>query len=249
MNWLRELDRMAKSIPESHPISNLTFGVARYPWMQSRTWVAGLSGEVAFYERFLAAERRMKRVLKGLSPPQRTQLASLIIDCNADLDDRLHVRATNGGREGQGYDRQLRKKSLSVRRHLEELRAYASTLGSHLGSDVESAAGRCLLILDRCKSLASEVVAIPPYFKLPSMSRRAELNMVKLYWFFRHECRLPGEEAEVRVALIRNHLWDYWVSGVKFQVAKNGATKSGCPAVRRAVGHFRNAKAQSRTEL
>jgi len=82
----------------------------------------------------------------------------------------------------------------------------------------------------RCRELGDDPRRNPIRFTDPT-SR----CMVSLYWFFRHECSLSGDEAEVRVAKIRNTQWLDWVSTVGYIAEYDGVQNRGCEAVHAAV--------------
>jgi hypothetical protein len=64
--------------------------------------------------------------------------------------------------------------------------------------------------------------------------------MVMLYWFFRHECKLPAGESEVRTAMIRKSFWaKFGIEKVVFRPKYSADESLGCEAVRKAVERFR----------
>jgi hypothetical protein len=84
------------------------------------------------------------------------------------------------------------------------LRDYARGLDRLLAGDDEETARRCLEILavngDYDHASILESLRGPhPVPEDPTVR-----GMVDLYWFFRQCCGLTGDEAEVRVALLRN---------------------------------------------
>jgi hypothetical protein len=65
-------------------------------------------------------------------------------------------------------------------------------------------------------------------------------GMVQLYWFFRHECNLNGDESEVRVARLRNAFWiENGASAVTYRAKYIAGQSQGCEAVHVAVRRFR----------
>lgn len=261
-NWLDWFDGEAKKLPPATSwLGYSYFMFARYPRLRpvvlkapNRSQLNLHAGHRAFREslsewlRQIQASREARDVLTGLSPCQRNQLAALVADSvegfhgvgeyqarlkvHKDLC-ALAVRAPRCQR--------LRHKKLSeARSALERLIEYERSVAHDLGKDLLVPAENSL------KCLPEQVPKIPDFHRLlndPALHttpiKTANKYMVRLYWFFRHGCKLSGDDSEVRVALIRNAFWrPHGVPWVDYR--KNYATgeSRGCDAVHIAVRRY-----------
>ena len=220
------------------------------------------SGERTAAQLFMEWESRIAEnaeaavCLSGLSAEQRRQLAALLLDTIDELKGcdsaaealqwARHVHEETPTRR-RVLDRRLKK----ARRAVEELENYAQDLRKRnsldasrhlarrtLGHTYRVAAGRALKALD-VKSLAdaqehTELAGERLTFEDPEV-----FGMVRLYWFFRHECRLSGHESEVRTARLRNAFWaEHGIRKVKFRPKYITGQSQGCEAVHVAVRRF-----------
>ena len=136
---------------------------------------------------------------------------------------------------------------------LGDLMSYAKRSNATLAPRYFGLAKKCLAQFERAadsdwltrvKSLAQDRSSTE-YIKFLALTP-LESEMVKLYWFFRHECGLQTGECEVRAALIRNCFWTkHGVRAVKIRQRYQDGETRGCDAVRRAVERFRPEKGTS----
>jgi hypothetical protein len=184
-----------------------------------------------------------------LDPEQNRQLAALSRDILFSLevynDHRRDAgRAYKLAGEGERRTRMLSRKVAKLREQLGDLQDYAKELDPLLGTEHVRAADRSLKDLE---NLNEDVSAGERYrllkSKYPTLEDPAQLGMVQLYWLFRHECGLTGDEAEVRVALLRNGLWTEHgvecVQSLREAYSAETAESMGCDAVHVAVTRYR----------
>ena len=149
------------------------------------------------------------------------------------------------------------RKLLKAQKAVKDLMSYAKDSGVGNSADQPSHAARQTLGYPYRRTSARALRAlvvpsiVPPvvsdvevYESLPSEYPRPAstevFGMVKLYWLFRHECGLTGDESEVRVARLRNAFWiEYGVRPVKFRAIYRAGESIGCNAVHAAVRRFR----------
>jgi hypothetical protein len=109
-----------------------------------------------------------------------------------------------------------------------------------LGQPYIIAASNALQDLD-IKHLPDALKHIEIATESMSVGRKAVevFGMVRLYWFFRHECQLSGDESEVRTARLRNAFWiEHGVSTVPYRANYIPGESKGCDAVHIAVARF-----------
>jgi hypothetical protein len=185
-------------------------------------------------------------VLQGLTKEQQIQLAALMVDVASDLEKyrnrkQAQVWFRSLGREGPRRQRMLLRKVAKVRQALDDLHKYAESLDPSVGSEYQQAADAALAQL----SVLGGARPFEPLLDLSAELRGiagdpTSFSMVQLYWFFRHECGLSGDESEVRVAVLRNELWhEYGVDRVAYRPRYEDAESRGCQAVHEAVRRFR----------
>ena len=193
------------------------------------------------------------RAFKDLDPRQQYQLAALVVDTIAYLEERReYQRSDKWGqklrKELPRQSRMLKRKEKKVTQALQDLHDYTANIEGILGGERKRAASASQKIFSEIRPMFTQEHIPPPIKivessgplpKLPSSPIAA--GMIQLYWFFRHGCSLPGDEAEVRVAMIRNRLWtEYGVASVGVRYKYDGAGESkGCGAVQEAVRRFR----------
>lgn len=218
------------------------FMFARYPHLRPAGDDKAYQHTLKAWESRLASHPEAKRALEQLDRALTEQLTALIVDVVSDLE--VYKRKTSRPpktfkTEMQRRNRMLKCKRERARRMLEDLFVYAASLDPLQAGDNAEAAKRCLKILDHVRDYdyASilEAPAVHPVSKDPTV--RA---MIDLYWFFRSGCQLPGDEAEVRVALLRNAFWtEIGISRIEYLSKYRTGESKGCSAVHEAVRRFR----------
>lgn len=171
---------------------------------------------LAEWESKIANQEEAAACLQGLNCEQRQQLSALLIEIVDAFEDckqegagsrlRRHL-AGEAKRRTRVLDRKLEK----ARKAVQELEDYASDSGTGRSLDQSSHAARQMLgqkyRLAAQRALREmKVQNAPEEIEFHESLRneyatpdRAEgFGMVQLYWFFRHECRLTGDESEVR---------------------------------------------------
>jgi len=194
--------------------------------------------------------------LNGLSAKQRGQLAALLIETVEEFEYYKSLKgksqwANEVQREARRRTRILDRKLQKARKAVGELRSYAEDSRVGKSPDQPDHAARVTLgyqyRIAAANALQSLVVP-PPRIEVyeslrgeyPTPDRAETFGMVRLYWFFRHECGLTGHDSEVRVARLRNAFWtDYGASPVTCRPTYKTGESSGCEAVRLAVRRFR----------
>jgi len=212
----------------------------------------------AEWETRIAQETVAAPCLEGLSAEQRRQLAALLLDTMVALEMRPALARSSQFKrqirmEATTRLRVLSRKLQKARQSIEELMTYAQDSGKGntldasrhsarlvLGQPYRFAAGKALRALD-IKGLpdAREHVELASESLAPEDEDAEVFGMVQLYWFFRHECSLSGNESEVRVGRLRNTFWtEHCVSKVKYSAKYITGKSQGCDAVHVAVGRF-----------
>ena len=216
---------------------------------------------LAEWESCIAANREASVCLGGLSTELRKQLSALMVEIVSTLETRS---AEN--RSGQFYKhiveeakvrkRVLDRKLQKARQAARELKEYAEDSRERnkvepnnarhrarqtLGYSYLIVAANALTALDaggphnaeRHIEIATE--SLSPEEKDPEV-----FGMVQLYWFFKHACKLTGNESEVRVARLRNAFWTlHGVRKVKYRSRYDEVESQGCEAVHVAVTRFK----------
>jgi hypothetical protein len=197
-------------------------------------------------------EKDLPRIVDGLNAEQRIQLSSLAVSCVRDLAIFIIINPVNKSllqiaKQGEVKIKMLRNKLKTAMRNLSDLQRYAFNLDEQYGfKELPTTVEKCLAMLGkfqfiqsiaddfrRCRESGEDLHSIRNEFTDPSSK-----CMVRVYWFFRHECNIPGDESEVRVALIRNEYWGEWVEPISFRPEYQDAQSKGCEAVHTAVLRF-----------
>jgi hypothetical protein len=274
-NWLRKLDVRARRLPRAANWLNYPlFMFARYPRLQPRVVIRSdryvrsqvetgretFNRVLATWEDRIRNHELARRVLEGLKATQSRQLVSLLFDTVVELEEhkaeadkrtRLRHLIEKGTSQGGKMQRLLVRASKS----LEALDNAASWLAPEMGrQDFKSAAVHAKNALTPVtrhrtqefwrnrRNTIAELLASKPHSKNPTKDL-----MVELYWFFRYGCRLTGDEAEVRVALLRNAFWtDFNVPTVNYLPEYQTGESKGCSAVHEAVRRWRPEQGTSR---
>ena len=204
------------------------------------------------WERKIEQHPEGRLVLDGLDAKQRKQLSALLVDTCRDLQTYASYRAERRRATGIANEADRRQKMLDRKlRHaskaLQDLSRYARKLDRVLGARYEQAAEDCLKTLRDLRPLQppdtgakyrNALTGLKLYHPCPEDPNSSA--MAEFFWFFRHECQLPANEAEVRTAKIRNAFWTEWVPKVKFNPEDQYPGKSkGCSAVRQAIRRYR----------
>lgn len=213
------------------------------------------------WEERIAKDKTTAVCLKGLSKEQRRQLAALLLDTRVKFEKKEYQNASAAMRrhlakEAPRRNRVLNRKLAAARKVLQELKDYASDSGTNtfpderlhrareiLGHNRAVAASHALKALD----LKDDGSAAVEYYRsirdeYSTVKGVEAFGMVRLYWFFRHECHPPAGECEVRVALLRNTFWtEFGIPSVQYRPKYEGAhTKGkGCDDVRVTVARYR----------
>jgi hypothetical protein len=216
--------------------------------------------DVSSWESKITAWNGARRVLEGLTSAERQQLAALLSD--SELSFHEYPRLKQLKRELQSLvktapaqARKLKRKLHKFTRAAEDYRNYSTQIHPWLRPGSAQQAGRILAAArGALKNTAPEAArnnsldGLNKLAKAPSFRKEVDLlagnplepEMVMLYWFFRHECKLPVGESEVRTAMIRNSFWaKFGIKKVVFRSKYSGDESIGCEAVRKAVERFR----------
>jgi hypothetical protein len=256
-NWLKWFDGEVQAFrePDQRKHRGFAFGrcrlfiMARFPRIERPFPDEVLNREFLRGQEQISGHQDASRILEGLNDKKKIQLAALHLDVVESLEAyRAHNRnrgaVLRAAREAPRRLRTLASKLAKARSALQGLRRYAERLDELLfAHDYVCAAKACMGRLDRLhKNTDSE------FYRSEKAEYRAvedpvTLAMVQLYWFFRYGCRLSGDEAEVRVALLRNAFWKksgkYGVVPVLYRATYTAEESMGCAAVHVAVNRFR----------
>jgi hypothetical protein len=243
INWLREIDRQAESLPKQP--DNAYYGLfrlVRYPWLLAEPLNQLVRIEMAHIRKAISTDKETKRVLEGLSPVLRTQLAALIIDTRADLDDFFGKgELKNLAKKAQMQTKKLRQALTQAKSAVRLLHTYASKAHPHIGENARVLAEEGFSFLEQIRIPTKKYVnELPEYSHILQPTKRVGLNTAKLFGFFHYGCELTKAEAEIRTALIRNKFWVEWVDTIPVRLEYDGIESKGCESVRRAVERFRN---------
>jgi hypothetical protein len=258
-NWLKDFDKRASKLPPAEGMWTYSlFLFARYPRLRPRPIRAkrldealhkagyeSLAQLLSGRERQIAEHEETRRAIRGLKSAQRIQLAALLVDTAADIENFTGRRDAKDRsfkleREGPRRQRMLARKLEASRRSLDNLRRYASALDASMGSSYRKAAEDALTRLSGLPTNRSFQGILTVYRELRQVTENpTTFAMVQLYWFFRSGCGLSGHEAEVRVALVRNAFWAaFSVAPVTFFPEYQVGQPRGCQAVHEAVRRF-----------
>jgi hypothetical protein len=220
------------------------------------------------WKRSIAQKENGIRILSKLDDGQTVQLAALVLDTVVKVEEyrtRLtwHKRVRKLASEEARRVRIVKRKLVKLHALLEEL---ADPEARHLTDRKLNEARRELDRLHNyvngldpllgVSKILGDVLPHPDSIESPDFAlllRSAEFHpipvdpvtscMVQLYWYFRHGCRLTGNESGVRVALVRNTFWtSFGVTTLPFNANydKVSAESSGCAAVDAAVRRYSN---------
>jgi hypothetical protein len=261
-NWLKWLDKVVRKFPSEanwlqYPPFQFArcrlFMMARYPQLRRPFFDEVLCRELSSGEHRILEHRDTRHTVNGLNDQQRKELAALFLDIVESLKSyRAHRRRANRvnklAREAPSRTRMLTRKLGKARRALENLRVYAQSLDELLGWEHARLTKICLEALQKLKEDSD-----PKFYKsieaeYPVLEDPAALGTVQLYWFFRHGCRLSGDEAEVRVARIRNAFWtEHGVSEVPYRPKYQPGESKGCDAVHVTILRFKQGTPRRRS--
>jgi hypothetical protein len=197
--------------------------------------------------------------LEKLDAGRRRQLAALLLETVVDLEmrtatDRSSHWAWHVCKEAARRLRVLNRKLQKARQAIQEVMVYAEDPGKRnaldaprhsarqmLGHPYRIAAARALRALDeRSLPAARQHVELASELLASQEPDPEVFGMVRLYWFFRHECGLSGHESEVRTARLRNAFWpEYGVRKVGYRAKYVTGQSQGCEAVHVAVNRFK----------
>lgn len=267
-NWLAALDSCADQLkPARSWLAYPFFMRVRYPSLWPATSAEDPNprmlavmremfiGELTKQEARIASHKKGTAILRGLTADQRRQLAALVIDCVADFENHkgnaeYGKKLTKLTKEATRRQRMLDKGVAKVRTSLESLRDYAAKLDPLLGATHKTFADRTLTELSRLSHYESPASlrhdrelakTFPDIGFNPFPGDPTTASMVQVYWFFRHECRLSGNESEMRTAWIREVCFVAWNKPVRvIQLHPTPESESrGSTAVAQAVRRFR----------
>ena len=198
-----------------------------------------------------------QKTLCGLRVPQRRQLAAMVIDIYTELDEYLRLRF---GRDHyreliseRGRRQRMREGKLKqARRALENLIRYENRLPREFRGTRVPASGALLRKSSRqCAESAlaqlPEVAPPLPDFRpvldhpaLPSFPKYpVPFCLVRLFWFFRYDCKLPLTESCIRAGLLFNSFAPAGIRHVKVYDTYEDAESPRCPAVYQVAKRFK----------
>ncbi len=262
LNWLKWLDGEVRKFPSGanwthHPPFQFArcrlFMMARYPHLQRLLPDEVLYRQLARAENQVLGHPEARHALDGFNNRQRKELAALFLDSIDSLKSyRSHRRSAKRvhklASEAKRRTRMLARKLEKVRRALEDLRKYAASLDVVLGWEYVRTAKTCLETLEKLKEDVDPEFCQSMKGEYPKLEDPVALGTVQLYWFFRHGCRLSGDEAEVRVARIRNAFWtEHGVPEVHYRPQYQTAESKGYDAVHVTILRFRQGTFRRRT--
>jgi len=252
-NWLQELDKKMEVLSDRLTWSDLgyegcpLFILTRYPKLGGVTR-SFIDAEIEHCEEQISEDPITRCVPDGLGSHERKQLAALLLDTIEALKSynaaRRSAKRVNKLAREPGKVRILNKKFQKTQATLQELGDYAKSLDIQ---DVRWVADACLKKLSVLPIGDTEFYrSIKPMY--PTPKDPVGRGMVQLYWFFRHGCGLSGDEAEVRVARIRNALWtEHGVRKVDYRPNYQIGESKGCDAVHVTVLRFKQGTSRRRT--
>jgi hypothetical protein len=260
-NWLKWLDEEVRKFPSEanwlqHPPFQFArcrlFMMARYPHLKRRFPDEVLSREFSRGEHQISEDPEARHALNGLSDQKRKEAAALSLDIIESLQTytshgRSRKKFYKLAAEAPSRTRMLIRKREKAHRALEDLRNYAESLDMMLSWEDVLAAKECLKLLQNLKNPEPEFYE-SLRTEYPALKDPATLGTVQLYWFFRHGCRLSGDEAEVRVAGIRNAFWtEHSVPRVHYRPEYQTGESKGCDAVHVTVLRFKQGTPRRKT--
>lgn len=238
---IADLDKKAATLPKARNWLNYPyFMFSRYPHLRPSKDDKVFLRTLRRWEERIASHAEARHVLEDLGPAHSEQLAALLVDVIADLEmsrNKISRPRKTFIKAAESRARMLKRKRRKARRALEDLQKYARTRDPLLESEDEEAAKDCVKILDRLREcdFASRLNTVTSLHPVPEDLIAS--SMVRLYWFFRNACKLAGDEAEIRVALLRNSFWPkYGVATVEIiPFYRTAGESKGCSAVHQAV--------------
>jgi hypothetical protein len=253
-NWLKWLDDEVRKFPgranwRQHPPFQFArcqlFMMTRYPQLFRFFPDEVLYRELTCAEKRILEHPEARHALDGLKDRQRKELAALFLDSDTSLMSyKAHGRSTKRvhklAAEAPSRTRMLTRKLGKARRALEDLREYAESLDELLGWKHARATKTCLEALQELKKDTDPEFYRSIEAEYPALEDPVALSTVQLYWFLRHGCRRSGDEAEVRVARIRNAFWpEHGVAEVPFRPEYQTGESKGCDAVHVTILRFK----------
>jgi hypothetical protein len=261
-NWLKWLDEEVRKFPSGanwlqYPPFQFArcrlFMMARYSQLQRLLPDGVLYRELARAENEVLGHPEARHALDGLNDRQRKELAALFLDTVISLMSyKTHGRSAKRvhklAGEAPSRTRMLTRKLGKARRALEDLHEYAESLDELLGREHARATKTCLETLRKLKEGTDLEFYKSIEAEYPPLEDPVALGTVQLYWFFRHGCRLTGDEAEVRVARIRNAFWtEHGVPKVPYRPEYQTGESKGCDAVHVTIQRFKQGTSRRRS--
>gem|GEM_PF-4287958 len=260
VNWLKKFDKAVASWPRANSWTQHygDFVLARHPKLRPRATRSNpapknqlLIGKRCFEKRISGWMGRLRTetpiIVEDLNSQLLFQLAALIIDCIEDLEFRKHYseeqkRLTQAKKQPRA---KLDAKFQAACSGLENLLNYVRPLHPYHGViDPSTIVKECLERLRACKfaprptqqwGLLREGLANI----MPNTDHQRSLDLVYLYWFFRHGCNLTNDDAECRTGTIRNiYLTKWGAKKVNVLERHTGSQSRGCKSVERAVSRY-----------
>jgi len=253
VNWLVEHDRAVQELEPAPSFNDYSyFDLTRYPRLRpfppkdlrQRRLFEISRGSVLFQ---IAEQQALLpvRTTESLNSGQTGQLAALVIDLrnDAEVNETYGKESTQWrivGKKGPQQQARLTKQVKKAQQELHKLHNLAGKAIPVLGRRYLLAADRCLKDLgDHCEPIPDDQLRQQLSIHQPE-DDQSSFAVVPLYWFFRHECGLSGNESEVRAAMIRNQfLTAPGKEPLKYQAESTGGEFGGSSAVRLAVNRYR----------
>ena len=206
----------------------------------------------------IQSDERARTVLGNLTERQKRELAALTVDIYTELDvyvrlklRREHYRelVSEGTRRQRMRERKLKK----ARKALEDLIRYEKRLPSEIRGGTFTSSNSTML-RSTLKGVAESALGqlpkgVPqvPNFRaimqnpeLPSFPKYPVSScLVRLFWFFHHECKLHVTESCVRAGLLFNAFSPAGIRHVAVRESYHDAESGRCPAVYQAAGRFK----------
>lgn len=255
-NWLKNLDEKANTLTRAgswlQPYG--PFMLARYPNLRPEPIAEKLFAE---WESRIANHSETTVCLDGLNSEQRKQLSALMIE----IAESFELQAPDRRRSqlAQAVLREEKRRTNMLKRKLEKARKAVEALFSY-AEDSESGHEPVARSHDARKIIGQPyaIAAANALRDLQAVNRSVDVDfwksvkdecqpldhpesfaMVRLYWFFKHECGLTGDDSEVRTARLRNAFWTKrGGSKVDYRPEYEAAQSQGCDAVRAAVRRY-----------
>lgn len=245
-NWLDDLDRKAKSFPPADDWDKYpAFVFARYPRLRPKhvphSEHKEFSQVIHNWKNRISDHPQASRCMAGLSYRRLRELAALVCDSALAIvhyrELQYEIKMLNKlMAEGPRHQRMVLRKREKVLKALTDLEEYCTrSVDPAFVDSIKIAVKQCREKLDPGAPFPFDRSVFPDTRVFSPLDEM----MAKLYWFFRHGCKLDGQEAEVRVALIRNAFWtEYKIKRVPYRAEYKDFQSKGCPAVHQAVRRF-----------